>query len=344
VRGNGAFQSPKLRAAGRLVVSATLLLLLARVIDPADVGDRLAALDARWVALGLVVSVLQVLLLAWRWRHTAGRLGVALPFGDALREYYFGILLNQILPGGVAGDVSRAWRHARTEAPTGAAVRAVILERLGGQVVMTATAVACVVGLAAVGLFDAVVEAVAATLATLALGAWTLGRVVRHSSRRFAPDSRVGRFWADARRAFWERSAAPLQWGSAVAVVATYVAVYLIAARAVGIETPTTRLAPLVAPVLMTMLIPVTVAGWGIRESAAALLWGAVGLTAEDGVAISVAYGLLVLVAALPGVATVIGPRAAGSAGRGRRDGRRRAGNGEPWVEARRPTNRSPEG
>jgi hypothetical protein len=51
----------------------------------------------------------------------------------------------------------------------------------------------------------------------------------------------------------------------------------------------------------MTMLIPVTVAGWGLRESAAAALWGAVGLTAADGVIVSVAYGLLVLVGSLPG-------------------------------------------
>ena len=62
------------------------------------------------------------------------------------------------------------------------------------------------------------------------------------------------------------------------------------------------RLVPLVAPVLMAMLIPITVAGWGVREGAAAALWGLVGLTPEDGVAISVAYGLLVLVSSAPGV------------------------------------------
>ena len=49
------------------------------------------------------------------------------------------------------------------------------------------------------------------------------------------------------------------------------------------------------------MLIPVTVAGWGLREGAAAVLWGAVGLAAADGVVVSVAYGLLVLIGSLPG-------------------------------------------
>ena len=71
-------------------------------------------------------------------------------------------------------------------------------------------------------------------------------------------------------------------------------------------ETPTLVLLPLVAPVLMTMLIPVTVAGWGLRESAAAVLWGAVGLTAADGVAVSLAYGLIVLLCSLPGAVVLL--------------------------------------
>ena len=332
---------PLLRAPGRLAVSVVLLLLLAATIDPVEVRDRLVDLDARWVALGLGVSVLQVLLLAWRWRHTAGRLGVQLPYGDALREYYFGILLNQLLPGGVAGDVSRAWRHARSEAQTAPAVQAVILERLAGQLVMTTTAVACVAGLIVFGVFGAVLEALAAALATVAIGAWTLARLVRRAGTRVAPESRVGRLRAAAGRTLWARSAALPQWGSAVVVVASYVGVYLVAARAVGVETPALRLAPLVAPVLMAMLLPVTIAGWGVRESAAALLWSAVGLSAEDGVAISVAYGLLVLLAALPGVATVIGPRSV--PGPNRRGGRPRRGSDEPPVGGRRPGSRSGE-
>ena len=92
-----------------------------------------------------------------------------------------------------------------------------------------------------------------------------------------------------------------LQLASAIFVVATYLATYLVASRAIGMEIPTLVLLPLVAPVLMTMLIPVTVAGWGLRESAAAVLWGAVGLTAADGVAVSLAYGLIVLLCSLPG-------------------------------------------
>jgi uncharacterized membrane protein YbhN (UPF0104 family) len=112
------------------------------------------------------------------------------------------------------------------------------------------------------------------------------------------------------------RDALAAQLATALLVVASYIVVFLVAARALGVETPLATILPLVAPVLMTMLIPVTVAGWGIREAAAAALWGLAGLTPTDGAAISVTYGLLVLVSSAPGLVvltrTVI-------AGRGRR-------------------------
>jgi len=113
--------------------------------------------------------------------------------------------------------------------------------------------------------------------------------------------SLLGRFWRDAQVALFAGDAFFLQFASSLVVVATYVVTYLIAARAIGVDTPLLVLSPLVAPVLLTMLVPVTVAGWGVREGAAAVLWGVVGLTAVDGVAISVSYGLLVLLSTLPG-------------------------------------------
>jgi uncharacterized membrane protein YbhN (UPF0104 family) len=264
--------------------------------------SRLSELSLGWVALGLAITVLQVGVLAWRWRYTAARLGVDLPLRKALGEYYLGILLNQLLPGGVAGDVSRAWRHTRTGAPTGPAVRAVILERASAQVVMTCAAIVSILLLPwAVGVVRAAVGAVLLA-AGLACYRVVLPRLVRGSGE----ESTAARFWADTRRAVFSADAFAAQLVSALSVVGSYIAVFVVAARAVGVETPIASILPLVAPVLMTMLIPLTVAGWGIREAAATALWGLTGLTPEDGAAISVTYGLLVLVSSAPGLAVLM--------------------------------------
>lgn len=303
----------------RVAVSGSLLLVLAFAVDVSDVAVRLRRMDLRWVALGLVVSLGQVLVSAWRWRFTASRLGVGLPMGTAVAEYYLATFLNQLLPGGVLGDVSRAWRHARTarvDADGSAdgglrSIHAVVLERASGQVVMVAVAASAAVILLAprtgwtlprhpLGETSLAVTAavVTAGVAVVVAMAWLLVRQVVHVPA-------FGRFLEHARRALLG-SALPVQLALSLVIVGSYVVVFVVAARAVGVSTPWNVLAPLIPPLLVTMLVPVSVAGWGVREGAAALLWGAVGLTATEGVAVSVAYGLLVLVSSLPGAVVVL--------------------------------------
>ena len=284
------------RWVARLCVSFGLLIALAKWLEVSEIADRLAQMQPSWIGLALALSVAQVAASAWRWRFTAGRLGIELPFSIAVREYYLAMFLNQVIPGGVVGDVSRAWRHARAQAllgsASGPAVRAVILERASGQMVMAMVALLSVASWP-LGL------GVTWWWGMLAVGAVVSG--FWYWVRDLNDTSLVGRFWRDARLALFAGLAFPLQFASSVLVVATCLITYVLAARAIGVETPLLVLAPLVAPVLLTMLIPVTVGGWGLREGAAALLWGVAGLAVVDGVSISVAYGILVLLSTLPG-------------------------------------------
>ena len=295
----------------RAAVSLGLLAGLAVWLDARAVASRLASLRPGWVLAALAVSVVQVAVLAWRWSFTARRLAVDLPWSVAWREYYLSIFLNQVLPGGVLGDVARAWRQARSQvriqAPGGPAVRAVVFERLSAQIVMTTVAGVSVLFLpvgAAPGPRPILIGAgLAAGALVVALAVWRRRRPSGGpaAENRQATLGGLGRVLAEVGAAHLAPVAFAAQFVSAAVVVATYLTTFVLAARAVGVETPLPVLLPLVAPVLMSMLIPVTVAGWGLREGAAAVLWGVAGLTAADGVAVSVAYGLLVLAGSAPG-------------------------------------------
>ena len=295
----------------RATVSVGLLAVLVVWLDAEALVSRVSDMRPAWVLAAIAISILQVAVSAWRWRFTAGRLGLALPFRVAIEEYYLATFLNQVLPGGVVGDVSRAWRHARAEfgASTGPAVRAVVLERASGQIVMTLVAVASFLS---VGVTLGIGTAAAGAGAVVAFGLAAGAVVIWSRRRRTGADSLSDRVWRDTRAALWSRGALPPQMASSVFVVGTYLLMYLVAARAVGIDTPLPTLLPLVAPVLVTMLLPISIAGWGVREGAAAVLWGAVGLTAADGVVVSVAYGVLVLLSTLPGAVVLARTAASG--------------------------------
>ncbi|MBA3907766.1 MAG: UPF0104 family protein, partial [Pseudonocardiales bacterium] len=65
-------------------------------------------------------------------------------------------------------------------------------------------------------------------------------------------------------------------------------------------------LLPLLLLALMAMGLPISVGGWGPREGVAAVSFWMAGLGAPLGVTVSVAYGVLTLIASLPGAFVVL--------------------------------------
>ncbi|TVP55218.1 MAG: UPF0104 family protein [Gemmatimonadales bacterium] len=312
----------------RAAVSVGILALLLAFLDHGAILESLRSVELRWVLVVLAITVGQVALLGWRWWYTLDRLGLSLPRRAAVAEYYRSVFLNQVLPGGVLGDVSRAWRHVRVSPEArGVAVRAVILERASGQAVMTFWAAGCVAALGfgwfgardtvSVGWFGsaAAVGWIAPAVATAVILVGALGvalMVVRirgdGRSRKPGRDSLMGRIWRDARRGVLSPAAFGVHLLTALLLIASYVAVFVVAALAVGARTEIGMTALLAAPVLMAMLIPISWAGWGVREAAAAGIWALAGLSPTDGVLISAAYGALVLLASLPGGLLLLRP------------------------------------
>ena len=283
----------------RLAVSISLLLGVFLMLDTSKIVSRLVQMQSIWVATALLVSSIQISASAWRWKFTASRLGIDLPFKKGLGEYYLATFLNQVLPGGILGDVSRAWRHAYKSVPqeaTARVVHAVIIERASGQVVMIAVAT---VSFLSLPIGSGLAQRLVALILVVCLGL-VVGAVVV----RGWPASKISvvqSLWYDTKIALLSRTAFSVQVATSLLVVGSYIGTFILAARSVGVDLPVVTLVSLVAPVLVTMLIPVTVAGWGVRESAAAVLWALVGRSAVDGVSISAAYGLLTLLASIPG-------------------------------------------
>ncbi|HVG69118.1 MAG TPA: hypothetical protein VM785_13030 [Gaiellales bacterium] len=83
-------------------------------------------------------------------------------------------------------------------------------------------------------------------------------------------------------------------------VVLGHAVTFLIAARTAGATAPASRMLPLAMLAMLAMVLP-SVAGYGPREGGTAWAFAAAGLGAEQGAATAVVYGVMVLVASLPG-------------------------------------------
>jgi uncharacterized membrane protein YbhN (UPF0104 family) len=285
----------------RIGLTGLLLgLLLARFGEA--VVARLLTAEPVWLALALAVTVGQTLLSAWRWRYTAQHLNLPLDRADAVREYYLGNLVNQLLPGGVIGDANRAWRHGRTASGLSPALQAVVIERVSGQLAMLgALLIALIHWPAEPPDWRHYAGAGTALLIILATGGW-LGHVYRPAD----PPVWLARWRHAVGQALLQRRVLGVQLATSALVVASYVAVYACCLLAIGIEAPASVWLPLIPLILLAMLIPLTVAGWGLREGAAAAIWPLVGLSAAQGVSGAVVYGLVCLIGSTPGLLTLL--------------------------------------
>lgn len=285
---------------------ATLVFLLVAVArtDLRAVASRMTHLDGRFVALFLALSVPLYALMAWRWHFTARRLGLDLPYRRAVAEYYVSTLLNQVMPFGIAGDVVRTARHrgrlAQEGAGWGPPARAVVLERVSGLIALSLLVAASALLWTMRGqrAFSGPLVACAALVVLFGLAV----AARRQSTTALATLSN------DARRALVEGGALPFQLAVSMASVLLLVALFGCAGRAAGITLAVAPLIEVVPLVLAVTTIPWAFAGLGPREVATATLFSLLGLAREDGVATSVTFGVLSLLAAAPGVVILLLP------------------------------------
>ena len=291
-------------------LSAAFALLIAVILrfDPQRIAASLASADPTYISAGLILVQVQIVLSALRWRFTAARLGQHLGIGKAIGDYYLGTLINQLLPGGVAGDAVRAVRN-RADGNGGWKVptQAVLFERVAGQGVFFVIATFGVMLWPLLG-GAAIPENLRHLLSGSALFAAGLAIVFLLLLR--LPPRSVQPLLAALKTAlaqvFLRNRAWIVQTLFSLVIVASYIAMFMLASAAVGAPLPALAAVTAIPLCLLMMLIPATIAGWGAREAAAATLWPLFGYAASDGVAASILYGILALVGAAPGLVFIL--------------------------------------
>ena len=285
----------------RAAVPIAVLVLLTWYVGTGPFIEGLHSVSLWVLTAAAAIGLVTTCCCAWRWRVVANGLGVQLAFPAAVAAYYRSLFLNVSLPGGFIGDIHRGVSHGREVTDVGRGLRAVIWERSAGQVTQVVVTVAVLL------LLPSPVRRY--VLPVIVIGAVVIGLVAL--TPRWRPRSTTGRLATlrgvvsqDLRGGlFAGRAWVWIGLASAVAI-AGYALTFVIAARASGISLSAWRLIPLALLVMLGMVLP-SIGGWGIREGAAAWVFAAAGLGADQGVATAVCYGLMGFAAAIPGLAVL---------------------------------------
>jgi uncharacterized membrane protein YbhN (UPF0104 family) len=298
----------------RLLGGAGIIALLMWRLGTGAFLDGLRVIDGGTLLVAFLIGVTTTVFSAWRWCLVARGVGLKLPLGAAVADYYKALFLNAALPGGVLGDVDRAVKHGRDEGDVARGVRAVVLERTAGQIVLIAVGLSVLLTVPSPVL--SVLErhgpaAAAAGVAVLVAGAIVIlaTRRLRHGTSRIAKAARTG--LTEIRTGLLSRRNLPGVVLASTVVLGGHLATFVVAARAAGSSASLLRLVPLMLLALLAMTLPLNVGGWGPREGVTAWAFAAAGMSATQGLTIAVVYGVFAFVAALPGAVVLIARGAA---------------------------------
>jgi uncharacterized membrane protein YbhN (UPF0104 family) len=290
-----------------VVVTATLLAVLT---GRSELGKlSFAHFDVRWFALGVLTTIPQLAGSALRWSFAAKRLNAPLPFSRALAEYYVSSLINQLLPTGMAGDALRITRHASftdvAQPAYARSMRAVVFERTAGQLVLW-----CCVALSTPLWGGPWSITLSVGLGLLVVGSLLL-LALRARTPKHLPRTWLAGVLDDTARALVDRGAVRVHLATSLLTLVFCVAMFGCAARAISAPLELAMLVRIAPLVLVSMALPVSFAGWGVRELATTALYAASGLDPGVGATTAVVYGLMSLVGSLPGAVLAFSSQAA---------------------------------
>lgn len=284
-------------------VSVGLTVWVLAKIDLAAAWEQAKDIDPLLLIASCVLMLIQTGLGAVRWGMVLRALAAPLRWGQTLALYYIGIFFAIVLPGAVGGDAVRMWASRRAGMALSAAVNSVMLERavtvLGLVLLVCMTQpvlLARVPDLPGTWVFPALLAIAVFGLSLLSQldripGRWRAWRVMRG----------MALLAADTRSLFFSPR---FGLGTLAVAVAGHVnlslAVFCIA-RGLDLDVHVLDCLVLVPPVILIITMPISIAGWGVRETAMVSAFAYIGVADESAVVVSILYGLVTMVTALPG-------------------------------------------
>lgn len=291
------------RTLAKVAVSAVLLWLPLRNVPLATVVSQIVAMDWQNVAGALVALSASTAIAAMRWSFILGALGTPRSFRTTYPLSLIGLFFGQALPAAVGGDAVRAWLACRTGISAATAISSVLADRLTGLfailLIVTGELPFLHTAFPAPALFNGLLGLLAASYAAYAV-AMSLDRLPR-GLHRFRIVRGFARVSADLRLVLISpRACVPILLCGVVVQLGNVVAVTLLTAdlHLTGAFAAAMLIVPL-SNILQS--IPISIAGWGVRESFFVSAYGVLGIAAPQAIAVSVVFGLLIIVSSVPG-------------------------------------------
>jgi len=291
------FLSPKILIISVIQIALTVVLLvaLARVLDPAKLRQLLQAANPVWLTVGFIILTAQQIISAERWRLVA----IALSAPQYRMWFYLfwqglSMLCSMVLPSIIGADLVRTYAlSGRT--PIGTVVRIVLIDRALGLLALATLVIVSVLVLP--GFFSA------QPLLLLSVAIAVCGPATYLVLTRLVPGLRGTQRLVLAARELGLDLKRTVEGKGSTRVILISLSLHLLSVfaflalgNAIGMpEVDFVHYLAIVSCALLVTIIPISIGGWGIRESALVIGFGLVSVEPERAFTLSATFGLLVM-------------------------------------------------
>jgi len=291
----------------KTLVSGFLIGFLIQQVDLVAAKERALKVAPDMLALAILLMVVQVFIANFRWRVVLKALiNTMLPYFRTLRILYISFFFNQALPSSVGGDAVRMVLGRRAGIPLGQAISSVFLDRVANLLALVVI-VACATPLFILHIAPNQQQWIWVGLSVLVVVVM-LGLVFLVALQRLPEKLHKWRLVrgliglaGDTQRVFLNPGHAvrALGW-SIVGFVNITVAVYFLA-KGLQLNITLADCMVLIPMVFLVTTLPISIAGWGVREGAMVAALGLIGVPSEGALVLSLLLGFISLAICLPG-------------------------------------------
>jgi uncharacterized membrane protein YbhN (UPF0104 family) len=292
----------------KAAISGVLLYFAFALVNFDLVGRQLNQLRYIWLAAAVLISITQIGLVALRWQ-TIVEICIEpnvppFTFPKSLRYMFIAGFFNQTLPSSVGGDAVRIWLLARDNSGWKSATYSVLIDRVVGVFVLAFLVIVCLPW------SFALISDAAGRIALLIVGFGSIGACLIFLALGFARWRWLDRWWltrqiaaaaSNARAVFGSMSCGARILAYSLIIHFMSATAAWCVAKAVAVPLEWGQALFLVLPVLLIATVPLSIAGWGTRETAMVLAFGYAGLPESNGLIVSVLLGSVLFAAGLPG-------------------------------------------
>jgi uncharacterized protein (TIRG00374 family) len=297
------FDSKQIGTIVKAILSVSLIAYLFTSVGIADMADRLRMFSFGIAAMILLLLCLYHFIAAIRWKIILRALGCRVSTVEVTRITFVAAFFNQFLPTSVASDALRIFELSRAGHGVGLSTNSVILER--GVSLMTLTL------FSAIGLTfwpgelpqgaRGISWLLFVSMAGLFLAILFMDRIFTGRFRTVRVYVAISQFSADMRKTLYRVECVAPILGTAFVNQAILAYVVFIIAKGLGIPLSAFDCAMLLPVVTLVTALPISLAGWGVREMAMVTTFGYAAVPSSDALLVSIGLALFSLLAALPG-------------------------------------------